>query len=83
MKTIKYFVAFLSAALMFSACEQEQGLSQQNKDKEKPSVSVILKEANDVTLSFDLMASENAAQYAYAVYAGSDNDAPSAFAKVS
>ena len=79
MKTIKYFVAFLSAALMFSACEQEQGLSQQNKDKEKPSVSVILKEANDVTLSFDLMASENAAQYAYAVYAGSDNDVPSGY----
>lgn len=79
MKTIKYFVAFLSAALMFSACEQEHGLSQQNKDKEKPSVSVILKEANDVTLSFDLMASENAAQYAYAVYAGSDNDVPTGY----
>lgn len=79
MKTLKYFVAFLSAALMFSACEQEQGLSQQNKDKEKPSVSVILKEANDVTLSFDLVASENAAQYAYAVYPGSDNDVPTGY----
>lgn len=79
MKTIKYFVAFLSAALLFSACEPEQGLSQQNKDKEKPSVSLVLNEANDVTLSFDIVASDNAAQYAYAVYPGSDNEAPSAY----
>lgn len=79
MKTLKYFVAFLSAALMFSACEPEQGLSQQNKDKEKPTVSLLLKSANDVTLSFDLVASDNAAQYAYAVFPGSDNEAPSAY----
>ena len=79
MKTIKYLVAFLAAALMFSACEQEQGLSQQNKDKEKPTVSLVLNAANDVTLSFDVVASENAAQYAYAVYPGSDNEVPSAY----
>ena len=79
MKTIKYLVAFLAAALMFNACEQEQGLSQQNKDKQKPTVSLVLNEANDVTLSFDVVASENAAQYAYAVYPGSDNEVPSAY----
>lgn len=79
MKTLKYFVAFLTAALMFSACEPEQGLSQQNKDKEKPTVSLVLNEANDVTLSFELVASENAAQYAYAVFPGSDNEVPSAY----
>ena len=79
MKTIKYLVAFLAAALMFSACEPEQGLSQQNKDKEKPTVSLVLNAANDVTLSFDVVASENAAQYAYAVYPGSDNEVPSAY----
>lgn len=79
MKTLKYFVAFLTAALMFSACEPEQGLSQQNKDKAKPTVSLVLNEANDVTLSFELVASENAAQYAYAVFPGSDNETPSAY----
>lgn len=79
MKTLKYFVAFLTAALMFSACEPEQGLSQQNKDKQKPTVSLVLNEANDVTLSFELVASENAAQYAYAVFPGSDNETPSAY----
>ena len=79
MKTIKYLVAFLAAALMFSACEPEQGLSQQNKDKQKPTVSLVLNAANDVTLSFDVVASENAAQYAYAVFPGSDNEAPSAY----
>ena len=79
MKTLKYFVAFLAAALMFSACEPEQGLSQQNKDKQKPTVSLVLNEANDVTLSFELVASENAAQYAYAVFPGSDNETPSAY----
>ena len=79
MKTIKYLVAFLAAALMFNACEQEQGLSQQNKDKQKPTVSLVLNEANDVTLSFDVVASENAAQYAYAVFPGSDNEVPSAY----
>lgn len=79
MKTLKYFVAFLSAALMFSACEPEQGLSQQNKDKEKPTVSLLPTEAYDVTLSFEIVASENASQYAYAVFTGSDNETPSAY----
>ncbi|MBR5298865.1 MAG: hypothetical protein IKU36_01305 [Bacteroidales bacterium] len=79
MKTLKYFVAFLAAALMFSACEPEQGLSQQNKDKAKPTVSLLPTEAYDVTLSFDIVASENASQYAYAVFTGSDNDIPTAY----
>ena len=79
MKTLKYFVAFLAAALMFNACEQEQGLSQQNKDKAKPTVSLLPTEAYDVTLSFDIVASENASQYAYAVFEGSDNEIPTAY----
>lgn len=79
MKTIKYLVAFLSAALMFAACEQDPGLSQQNKGKEKPTVTLTTKVAEDVTLSFGLTASENAAQYAYAVFPGTDNEVPSAY----
>ena len=79
MKTIKYLVAFLSAALMFSACEQDPGLSQQNKDKEKPTVTITPKITKDVTLSFELTASENAAQFAYAVFPGTDNEVPDAY----
>lgn len=79
MKTIKYLVAFLTAALMFNACEQDPGLSQQNKDKERPTVTMTPKVAEDVTLSFELTASDNAAQYAYAVFPGTDNEVPDAY----
>lgn len=79
MKTLKYFAAFLAAALMFSACEQPDELNQQNKGKEKPTVTLTQKVANDVTLTFDIAASANASQYAYAVFVGSDNAVPSAY----
>lgn len=79
MKTLKYFVALLAAALMLGACEKGDGLNQQNKGKEKPSVILTQKVADDVTLTFDITASDNAAQYAYAVYAGSDNETPVAY----
>lgn len=79
MKTVKYIVALLAAALMLGACEKGDGLNQQNKGKEKPSVTLTQKVADDVTLTFDITASENAAQYAYAVYAGSDNETPVAY----
>lgn len=79
MKTVKYIVALLAAALMLGACEKGDGLNQQNKGKEKPSVTLTQKVADDVTLTFDITASDNAAQYAYAVYAGSDNETPVAY----
>lgn len=79
MKNIKYLVAFLAAALLLSACEKGDGLSQQNKDKERPYVTISQKVADDVTLTFDLTASEDAAHYAYAVFKGSDNEAPAAY----
>ncbi len=79
MKTIKYLAGFLAAAFMFNACEEANVLNNQNKDQEKPSVTLTQKVADDVTLSFEIAASENAAQYAYAVFAGSDNPVPSAY----
>lgn len=79
MKTVKYIVAFLAAALMLGACEKGDGLNQQNKGKEKPAVTLSQKVADDVTLTFEITASGNAAQYAYAVYAGSDNETPAAY----
>lgn len=79
MKTIKYLAGFLAAAFMFNACEEANVLNNQNKDQEKPSVTLTQKVADDVTLSFEIAASANAAQYAYAVFAGSENPVPSAY----
>lgn len=79
MKTIKYLAGFLAAASILISCEEANVLNNQNKDKEKPSVTLKQKVADDVTLSFEIAASENASQYAYAVFAGSDNPVPSAY----
>lgn len=78
MKTIKYLVVFLCAALLMGACAKDNGLSQQNKDKEKPVVSIIKGTSNDGIIKFEIVASEDAAQYAYVVLAGSGNEAPEA-----
>lgn len=64
---------------MFSACSKTDELNQQNKGKEKPYVTLAQKVANDITLTFEITASEDAAQYAYAVFAGLDNEVPSAY----
>lgn len=79
MKTIKYLAGFLAAASILISCEEANVLNNQNKGKEKPSVTLKQKVADDVTLSFEITASENASQYAYAVFAGSDNPVPSAY----
>ena len=79
MKTLKYFAAFLAAVLVLGACDKGDGLSQQNKDKEKPYVTLSQKVADDVTLTFEITASEDAKHYAYAVFAGSDNAVPAAY----
>lgn len=78
MKTIKYLVVFLCAALLMGACAKDNGLSQQNKDKEKPVVSIIKGTSNDGIIKFEIVASDDAAQYAYVVLAGSGNEAPEA-----
>lgn len=78
MKTIKYLVVFLCAALFLGACTEDSGLSQQNKDKEKPTVGIVKGSSNDGIIKFEVVASENAAQYAYVVLPGSDNKAPEA-----
>lgn len=78
MKTIKYLVVFLLAALVFGACTKDNGLNQQNKGKEKPVVGIIKGSSNDGIIKFEIVVSEDAAQYAYAVLAGSGNQAPEA-----
>lgn len=78
MKTIKYLVVFLCAALLMGACAKDNGLSQQNKDKEKPTVSIVKGSSNDGIIKFEVVASDNSAQYAYVVLAGAENKAPEA-----
>ena len=78
MKTIKYLVVFLCAAVLMGACTKDNGLSQQNKGKEKPTVGIIKGSSNDGIIKFEIVASEDAAQYAYVLLAGSDNQAPEA-----
>lgn len=78
MKTIKYLVVFLCAAVLMGACTKDSGLSQQNKGKEKPTVGIIKGSSNDGIIKFEIVASEDAAQYAYVLLAGSDNQAPEA-----
>ena len=59
MKTIKYLVVFLCAALLMGACAKDNGLSQQNKDKEKPVVSIIKGTSNDGIIKFEIVGAKN------------------------
>lgn len=78
MKTIKYLVMLLCTALFLGACAKDDGLSLQNKDKEKPVVEIVKRSSDNGIIKFDLAVSENTAQYAYVVLAGVDNSAPEA-----
>lgn len=78
MKTIKYFAMLLAAVSLFSGCSDDDDLSTQNKNKTKPSVTVTQGTVTDTQFTFTLTASEEAAQYAYVVFEGKDNAAPTA-----
>lgn len=78
MKTIKYLVMLLCTALFLGACAKDDGLSLQNKDKEKPVVEIVKRSSDNGIIKFDLAVSENTAQYAYVVLAGVDNSVPEA-----
>lgn len=76
MKTIKYLVMSLCAALVAVACTEDTGLSQQNKGKDKPTVGIVKGSSNDGIIKFEVAASDDAAQYAYVVLAGAENATP-------
>ena len=76
MKTIKYFAAFLCAALVMGACAETDGLSDQNAGKEKPVVEITQKAATDFDLQFELKVTDNANQFGYVVMSGHDNTVP-------
>ncbi len=68
----------LAAVSLFSGCSDDDDLSTQNKNKTKPSVTVTQGTVTDTQFTFTLTASEEAAQYAYVVFEGKDNAAPTA-----
>ena len=76
MKTIKYFAAFLCAALVMGACAKTDGLSDQNAGKEKPVVEIVQKVATDLNLQFDLKVTGKANQFGYVVMSGHGNSVP-------
>lgn len=76
MKTIKYLAMFLAAAGLFTGCSDDDDLNTQNQDKPKPTVSLTAGSVSDAEFSFTIAASENASQYAYAVFEGAGNTAP-------
>ena len=76
MKTIKYFAAFLCAALVMGACAKTDGLSDQNAGKEKPVVEIVQKVATDLNLQFDLKVTGKTNQFGYVVMSGHGNSVP-------
>lgn len=76
MKTIKYFAAFVCAALVMGACTETDGLSDQNAGKEKPVVEIVQKVATDLNLQFDLKVTGKANQFGYVVMSGHGNSVP-------
>lgn len=75
----KYVSMFLGAALIFAGCEKEEELGSQNKGKARPSVTVTAGEVAPFEYTFTVSASENASQYAIAIFNGKDNAAPVAY----
>ena len=79
MKSLKYFAVLVLAGLLLGACVEEPGLSDQNKGKTKPAVTLTLNGATDGLIAVTLAADATAAHYGYVVMEGKDNEAPAAY----
>lgn len=75
MKNIKYLAMFIAAAGLFIGCSDDD-LSTQNQNKPKPTVTLTAGTVTDAEFSFTIAASDNASQYAYAIFEGEGNAAP-------
>lgn len=76
MKNIKYLAMFIAAAGLFIGCSDDDDLNTQNQNKPKPTVTLTAGTVSDDEFTFTLAASDNASQYAYAVFEGEGNTAP-------
>ncbi len=79
MKTLKYIAVICLAGLFLGACVKEEGLSQQNKGKTKPAVTLTLGTATDGLMTVTIAADASASQYGYVIFSGDDNSAPAAY----
>lgn len=79
MKTLKYIALFGLAGLLLGSCTEEPGLSEQNKGKTKPVVTLTQGTATDGTLTFTVAADATASQYGYVIVEGKDNEAPAPY----
>lgn len=79
MKTLKYIAVLGIAGLLLGSCVKEQSMSDQNKGKAKPTVTITTVAAADGELTFTLAPSADASQYGYVIFSGSDNKAPDAY----
>lgn len=67
-KILSYLSVFLLAPLFFSGCGKETVFGKDNLTKEKPSVEIIVGRADRFSIKFELQQSDDAQQFAYAMY---------------
>ncbi len=79
MKKIHYLALALVAGALVCGCSDEKEPSTQNRGKEKPVVTLTADEVDGGSFTFTIAASEQASQYAYAIFEGTGNPAPLAY----
>lgn len=81
MKFNRYITLALATVVAFASCQKEvgDGLSDQNKDKERPAAALSVVSALDDTLVFNVAASgAEVSQYGWVIFEGTGNEAPAA-----
>lgn len=79
MKKIHYLALSLVAGALVCGCSDENEPSTQNRGKEKPVVTLTAEDVDGGSFTFTIAASEQASQYAYAIFEGTGNPAPLAY----
>lgn len=69
MKKILYTIFALGIAALSSSCQKDEVLGAQNQGKPRPTAEVTVTTLDDYHVNFTVTASENASQYAYAIFA--------------
>lgn len=66
----------MGMAVALAACSDDHGLSMDNKGRQKPVATITETALTDEMFSFRIEASSDAAQYAYVILKGKDNETP-------
>ncbi|MGN0195761.1 MAG: hypothetical protein ACI4AE_04810 [Candidatus Cryptobacteroides sp.] len=80
-KLLTYVSAFLFAPLFFAGCEKEETVfGKDNLDKDRPSVEIVIDNADRFSITFELHQSDDTQQFAFAMYQiGEDHQAPTPY----